>query len=88
MHFNQRPITPDMISCNSHEGHGLLIKEIKEFEKEHKKRFEFWVWQPNCMNPQVIFIEITNKEYNSDIKLEEFVKNAQVTFVYKGWIII
>jgi hypothetical protein len=86
--FSNRLITPEMISCYSHKGNRIFIKELKELEAEHRKRFQFYVWHPYLINPQVIFIELKNKESASDMELKEFVKQACVSFVYKAGIII
>ena len=86
--FTSRLIHPRNIGCSSLSGHGILIQELYNLETRHKKRFSLWVWQPNCMNPQVVLLEITNKKINKNKKLCEFVNGAELTFVYMGWIII
>ena len=79
---------PQMLGCWSSEGHGILINELYDLQKRHKRRFEFWVWQPNEMNPQSFLIELTNTGKFKKNNLEEFLKQAKVTYVYKGGIII
>jgi hypothetical protein len=86
--FTSRLIQPEILGCNSLEGHGILINELSDIETKHKKRFSLWVWQPNCMNPQVVLIEIYNRNCNSKKKLREFITGAKLTFVYHGWVII
>lgn len=86
--FSSKIIQPQLIGCNSLSGHSILIHELTDLEKRHKKRFSLWVFQPGCLNPEVVLIEITNPDKNKDAPLYEFVENAKLTFVYHGWIIM
>lgn len=86
--FKTGLIWPQMLGCWSSEGHGIFIRELYDLQIRHKRRFEFWVWQPNEMNPQSFLIELTNNGKFKKNNLEEFLKHAKVTYVYKGGIII
>jgi hypothetical protein len=50
------------------------------------KRFKFWVWYENRVNPQVYFIELTNKKALNSTDFREFCRNANLTFIKKAWI--
>lgn len=86
--FTSKVIRPGLIGCNSLSGHFIIINELSDLEKKHKKRFSLWVFQPECLNPQVVLIEIIIPVKNKDVPLSEFVENASLTFVYLGWIIL
>ncbi len=86
--FMSKLIQPAYIGCNSLSGHSIGIEELKNLETMHRKRFKLYVWQPNFFNPQVVLIEITNTAINKNAELSEFIKGADLTFVYLGWIII
>ena len=39
-------------------------------------------------NPQVYLFELTNEKANEKTDWKSFIKNAKLTFVKEGWIII
>jgi hypothetical protein len=86
--FSSGLITPQMLGCSTSEGLAISVKELKYLEKKDKLRFEFWVGPPNSFVTQSFLIELTNKEKLETNNFNEFIKNAQVTFVYEGWMIL
>jgi len=52
------------------------------------KRFRFWKFTPGFINPQVYFIELTNKNATEKTDLSIFIKGAKLTFMKDGWLII
>lgn len=52
------------------------------------KRFRFWNSRPGFANPQVYFIELTNENAEVNTSLENFLKNAELTYIKAGHIII
>ena len=86
--FTNGLLAPQMLGCWSSEGHLISITELYNLQKRHKRRFEFWVWQPHAFNPQSFFIELTNEGKVKNSSLEEFLKDAKVSCVCEGGIII
>ncbi|MBE0663993.1 MAG: hypothetical protein IH597_16170 [Bacteroidales bacterium] len=86
--FSSGLITPQMLGCSTSEGLAISITELKYLEKKDKRRFEFWVGPPNSFVTQSFLIELTNKEKLETDNFNEFIKNAKVTFVYEGWMIL
>jgi len=70
----------------------LKIGSLDELEflsnNPQVKRFKFWLYQPNMMNPQVYLFELTNDEANENTTWNSFMENAKLTFVKNGWIVI
>ncbi|GAA4239857.1 hypothetical protein [Winogradskyella damuponensis] len=85
--FEKGLFYPDILSAIS-----LRIGNLEELEFLSKnpkvKRFWFWLYQPNMANPQVYLFELTNEKANEKTDWKSFIKNAELTFVKNGWIII
>lgn len=65
------------------------FEELTFLTKSPKtKRFRFWNFRPGFANPQVYFIELTNEKATKKTLLQEFIQNAQLTFIKAGHIII
>jgi hypothetical protein len=65
------------------------FEELDFLSKSPKvKRFRFWNYSFGSMNPQVYFIELTNENAKEDTELSLFIRNAKLTFVKGGWIIM
>ncbi len=52
------------------------------------KRFRFWLWNNQLINPQVYFFELQNNDATEFTPIEVFLKGAKLTFLKKGWLII
>lgn len=52
------------------------------------KRFKFWLFRVGLLNPLEYYVEFTNEKANRNTSLRAFVKNARMTFFYKGTLII
>jgi hypothetical protein len=64
------------------------LEELKFLSTDPtKKRFRFWEYRKWSKNPQVYFIELTNKAADRSTNLENFIKGAALTFVKRGWIV-
>jgi hypothetical protein len=65
------------------------IKEVKGLNPNPQtKRYKFWVFDLGLINPTEYYFELYNEHANQDTPLDEFLKNARMTFYYKGSIII
>ena len=65
------------------------LEELTFLNKDPKiKRFRFWSYTPGMVNPTVYYFEITNEKANKDSNLQEFSKNAKLTFLKKGGLIL
>ena len=53
-----------------------------------QKRFRLYLFRKGVINPQLCFIELTNKDATKETTYMEFVKNCRVTFFEKGSILI
>ncbi len=85
--FEKGLFYPDILS-----GISLRIGSLEELEflsdNPKVKRFWFWLYRPNMANPQVYLFELTNDKADKKTDWESFIKNAELTFVKDGWIII
>jgi hypothetical protein len=85
--FEKGLFYPDILNAIS-----LQIGSLEELEflsnNPKVKRFRFWLYRPNMANPQVYLFELTNEKANEKTDWKSFIKNAQLTFVKSGWIII
>lgn len=52
------------------------------------RRFRFWLWYPNEMNPQVFLFELQNDKAIQNTTLSDFIEGSNVTFIKSGWIIL
>lgn len=52
------------------------------------KRFIFWLFRKGLSNPVEYYIEFKNRNATKQTSLDEFIKEARMTFFYKGTIII
>lgn len=52
------------------------------------KRLKFWVWHRWLLNPTIYFIELTNENAIINSDFLTFLKDAKITFIKKGWLII
>jgi hypothetical protein len=70
----------------------LTIGNLEGLEKLNPnfktKRFMFWLFRIGIANPQECYFELQNEKGNKDMKMEEFIENAKVTFFYQGTIIL
>ncbi|GLB48735.1 hypothetical protein [Neptunitalea lumnitzerae] len=65
------------------------LEELKFLSDNPKvKRFRFWLYRPNMANPQVYVFELTNYKATEKTDWKSFIKDAQLTFVKDGWIIL
>lgn len=63
------------------------IEEMKELNPNPQtKRYIFWLYRKEVVNPTEYYFEIYNKKASEDSTMEEFLKNAYMTFYYKGTI--
>ena len=53
-----------------------------------QKRLRLYLFRKGSINPQLCFIELTNKDATKEMTYKEFVKNCRVTFFEKGSILI
>ncbi|MFI0431227.1 hypothetical protein [Mariniflexile sp. HMF6888] len=85
--FEKGLLYPDILSAIS-----LRIGNVEELEflsgNPKVKRFRFWLYRSNVANPQVYIFELTNEKANEKTDWKSFIKNAELTFVKDGWIII
>ena len=70
----------------------LKISDVEELKflntSPQKKRFRFWIYLSGSANPQVYFIELTNKKIKTETDLKHFIKDSKLTFLKAGWLII
>jgi hypothetical protein len=65
------------------------FEELTFLSKSPKiKRFRFWNSRPGFANPQVYFIELTNEKATEKTLLQEFIQEAELTFIKAGHIVI
>ncbi len=85
--FEKGLFYPDILNGNS-----LKIWNLEELEflsdNPKVKRFWFWLYHPYMANPQVYLFELTNDKADEKTDWESFIKNAELTFVKDGWIIV
>jgi hypothetical protein len=70
----------------------LSICCFEELEKlnpnSQTKRFKFWLYRPELLNPTEYYIEFYNDKATKDTVIEDFIKKSKITFFYQGTIII
>lgn len=70
----------------------LQISDLVELEfltdSPKVKRFRFWLFRPNMANPQVYVFELQNENATEKTDLESWFKQAKLTFLKAGWLII
>ncbi len=69
----------------------LIISDfecIESLSTITQKRFRLFLYLKDSINPQLCFIELTNKDATKEMTYKEFVKNCRVTFFEKGSILI
>jgi hypothetical protein len=65
------------------------FNEIKYLNPDYRtKRFVFWLFKKGTMNPTEYYLELTNEEATKSTSIEDFIKNAVLSFFYKGSLII
>lgn len=65
------------------------FNELKALNPNPKiKRFVFWLYNIGSSNPTECYIELENQKATEKTILAEFIKNAKLTFYYRGTIII
>ncbi len=73
-------------------GHTITIAYFDEPKhlkiSPQKRRFKFWVSTFAGTGHDVFFLELTNNKVSKYIDINEFVKDAHVTFIKQAWIII
>ncbi len=52
------------------------------------KRFKFWVMRIGIAHPTEYYIELYNNNATKETKLDEFIENSEMSFCYKGTLII
>jgi hypothetical protein len=67
-------------------GHFIELKKLNP--NPQTKRFLFWVFFKHRMNPNEYFIELENKGATKKTSTADFMKNARLTFYYRGGVII
>jgi hypothetical protein len=81
-------VTPEMIDFRNNDSTGIQIHELPYLRTKNKRRFDFWIWDDNTMNPRTILIEITKCNRINTPSIKEFIKNSKVTFYCEGGIIL
>ncbi|MES2487868.1 MAG: hypothetical protein V4581_18210 [Bacteroidota bacterium] len=64
------------------------LEELEFLSTPQIKRYRFWLWRENFMNPQVYLFELQNSSATENTSTEDFIKGSKLTFVKDGWIII
>jgi hypothetical protein len=65
------------------------FEQLERLNPNHlTKRFSFWVFNIGSANPTEYYIEFKNKKATKHTTPADFFKNAQMTFFYKGTIIM
>lgn len=65
------------------------IEELKFTEKSpQQRRFKFLLYRKGLLNPTACFFELTNRHATQKTNLIEFIKEAKLTFIKQGWIMI
>jgi len=65
------------------------FEELKNFTNSPKtKRFWFWKWSGDEMNPDVYLMELTNESATRFTSSKKFMKGAKLTFIKYGWTIL
>jgi len=72
----------DSFSISAFEELTFLTKSPKT------KRFRFWNFRAGFANPQVYFIELTNEKATEKTLMQDFIQNAQLTFIKAGHIVL
>ena len=52
------------------------------------KRFRLWLFNSLTANPIVYFFELINNKATKETSTADFIKNAELTFIKEGWLII
>ena len=65
------------------------LKELKKINPNHKtKRFLFWRTKERTVNPTEYYFELYNESAKENYTLNKFLEKAEMTFFYKGTIIL
>lgn len=65
------------------------FRELNPLNSDPKiKRFVFWEYRKNFMNPTEYYIELQNKNATIQTSIQEFIENAVLTFYYRGTLIL
>jgi hypothetical protein len=86
--FSQGLLYPDLLDNTD----GLKISNLHEPKflstDPTIKRFKFWVFRNGLANPQVYFIDLTNKDADKTTDMNTFLKGSTLTFVKSAWIVL
>jgi len=64
------------------------IEELKFLITTPKtKRLRFYLWNEIILHPTVYFIELTYEGVDEKTDLHTFIKNSELTFIKRGWMI-
>lgn len=61
---------------------------IESLSTQTQKRCRFYLYRNNSINPQLCFVEFTNKDARKETTYKEFIKNCKVTLFETGSILI
>ena len=65
------------------------LEELTFLSNSNKiKRFRMWISYPKRANPEVYLFELINDKASEKTKWNDFIENAELTFIKNGWIII
>ena len=65
------------------------IEELKELSPNRKtKRFVCWVFSEGVANPKEYYFELYNGKARKNTNLDTFINDAQLTFYYRGSVIL
>jgi hypothetical protein len=63
--------------------------ELTKLNPNHRtKRFLFWVFTKEKMNPTECYIELQNKNATKKTLIDDFIKESILTFYYRGTLIL
>jgi hypothetical protein len=89
---------PDTLSQNQKVLYNLTRNDsiavccIEELEKlnpnPQTKRFKFWVLRIGIANPTEYYLELYNNKATKETSFEDFIEDSEMTFYYKGTLII
>ena len=87
--FKTNLFSPQMLLARSHDSISICcIHELTYIKtKRTQRRFVYWIFQKNFMNPFEYLLELSNDKANRKTNFNTFLKEAKITFLSDGVLI-